>query len=933
MNRHVGIPYPQNGSLVRAPEEIFDVAKADDAVGAALLGIRDPQGICSVLGETLRPFLKDGQRVIADAVLADPWAARPIILSYTYLAESISRAILSAIMCHAHPVAAPTASERLCFLFVGGSGRAEMAAFSDIDMLFLTPYKQTPWGESVVESVLHVMWDLGLKIGHSVRTVNDCLRLAREDITIRTNLLEARFIMGDGDLAAELDRRLWDELFSTTGPEFVEAKLAERHDRHSRHGPSRYMLEPNVKEGKGGLRDLQTLYWIGKYLTHSARPSELVEHGIFTAEEFAVFEEAENFLWTVRVLLHVLAGRATEQLTFDMQVEIAASLGYEDKDGMRAVEHFMQAYFRHARAVGELTRVFLVGLENTHVKRRPSIGTRLLSAFRMNRPTLDDGFEDRHGRLAIIDEDAFLGNPLNFLRLFVNHANSGLMLHPDAMRLVAANLDLIADDVRSDKQASDLFFDLLLGNANPERALRRMNELGVLGAYLPEFGRVVALMQFNTYHVYTVDEHTINCISILSKIERQELVEDLPVASGILEAGVNRRVLYMALLLHDIGKGLPGKHEDVGAQIAGRICPRLGLPEEETETIVWLVQNHLLMSDVAQKRDISEQRTIEAFAQNVRSVSNLNLLTVLTVCDIMGVGPGRWNNWKAVLIRKLHAFTLEQIREGGSSRSRLERIESSQEALRNTLVGKLDDAAIEVEIARHYPAFWSGIDTASQAILSDLSRRVSAEDYLADIQMDPTRDATRACFAMVDHPGIFARLTGALALAGANVVDARSYTTSDGIATSVFWLQDSSGAPYDKRRLSRLRKSIEKTLSGKVVAKEALREREVERRREREFIVPTTITFDNDSSDTFTTIEVDTRDRPGLLHDLTRVLYHSGLSISSAIIVTYGKQAVDTFYVKDLFGLKVHSEAKQKSIRDALRDAIDQAQEKSGTGK
>lgn len=927
MNRRVSISQVSFGTLACSPEETFDIAAAEAVLGKALKGIRDPQECCGIIATTLRPFLDDGKSRIATAVRSDPFASGPTIRSYTYLAECVSRTILSTVIASAHPISAPTASERLSFLFVGGSGRAEMAAHSDIDMLFLTPYKQTAWGESVVESVLHVMWDLGLKIGHSVRTVGDCLRLAREDITIRTNLLESRFIMGDAELAEELDQRLWSELFDDTGPEFVEAKLAERRDRHSRHGDSRYMLEPNVKEGKGGLRDLQTLYWIGKYLTHSARPAELVENGIFTAEEFAVFEEAESFLWTVRSLLHVISGRATEQLTFDLQVEVAEALGYADKDGMRAVEHFMQAYFRQARAVGELTRVFLVGLEDTHVKRRPSIGSRLWSAFWPSRSDLDDGFVDRNGRLAISNDETFLDDPLNFLRLFLNHASSGLLLHPDAMRLVAGNLDLIDDAMRSDKKASALFFDLLLGNENPERALRRMNELGVLGAYLPEFDRVVALMQFNTYHVYTVDEHTINCISVLSKIERQELVEDLPIASGILEAKVNRRVLYMALLLHDIGKGLPGRHEDVGAEIAAKVCPRLNLPEEETETIVWLVKNHLLMSDVAQKRDISEQRTIEAFAQDVRSVSNLNLLTVLTVCDIMGVGPGRWNNWKAVLIRTLHASTLEQIREGGSSHSRKERIESSQEALRQILAKTLSSEEIEAEISRHYPAFWSGIDMKSQAILSDLSRKVPNEEYRSDIQMDPSRDATRACFAMVDHPGIFARLTGALALAGANVVDARSYTTSDGIATSVFWLQDGSGAPYAKARLDRLRKSIQKTLSGKVVAKEALREREVLRRRDREFIVPTTITFDNDSSDTFTTIEVDTRDRPGLLHDLSRVLYHSGLSISSAIIVTYGKQAVDTFYVKDLFGLKVRSDTKQASIRDALRAAIDQAQD------
>ena len=912
-----------SGVLVTQPNVIFDPKVVSDAIDAAIAQQTAPDSARKTIANTIRPYLEKGRETIADALLANPHAARPIIRSYTYLAECTARAILSAVLNHVHPLGAPTEGERLALLFVGGSGRAEMAPHSDIDMLFLAPYKQTAWGESVVESVLYVMWDLGLKIGHSVRTSADCVRLAREDITIRTNLLESRFVMGDSRLAAELDERLWNDLFLSTGPEFVEAKLHERKQRHTRHGQSRYLLEPNIKEGKGGLRDLQTLYWIGKYLTRSASPRELVEHGIFTADELAIFEEAETFLWSVRCLLHHMAGRPTEQLTFDMQVEIAAALGYEDQGGLRGVERFMQAYFRHARSVGELTRVFLTGLEAKHVKKRPSLGERMRSAFRFDKPELQDGFVEKGGRLGIEDDDAFLADPLNFLRLFISHANGGLLLHPDTMRLVASNLQLIDEKMRTSREAALLFEELLLGEENPARSLRRMNELGVLGAYLPEFDRIVALMQFNTYHVYTVDEHTINCISILSQIERQELVEDLPVASGILKAGVNRRVLFMALLLHDIGKGLPGKHEETGAAIAAKLCPRLHLPPEETEAIVWLVENHLLMSDVAQKRDISEQRTIEAFAERVRTVTNLKLLTVLTVCDIMGVGPGRWNNWKAVLIRDLYAQTLEFLREGGSGRSRRARIEAAQEALAATLAGEMSQNEIETELGRHYPAFWTGVDGETQAVLSRLSRTVQQGEFLCDLQMAENRDATRACFAMPDHPGLFARLTGALALAGANVVDASTYTTSDGVAMSVFWIQDSKGKPYAKSRLNRLRKSIEKTLLGEVVAREALRAQHTERRRERKFTVPTTITFDNEASETFTAIEVDTRDRPGLLHDLSRSLYHSGLAIYSAVIATYGKQAVDTFYVRDLFGLKITSEDKHKAIRLALREAIE----------
>ena len=582
----------------------------------------------------------------------------------------------------------------------------------------------------------------------------------------------------------------------------------------------------------------------------------------------------------------------------------------------------MQAYFRHAKQVGELTRIFLVSLEQTHVKRQPGLATRLKSALTFRKEVLSEGFENRGGRLAIAEPERFLDDPVNIFRLFQEALSTGLILHPDAMRLIATNLDVIDDDVRTSATANQLFLALLLGNDNPERALRRMNELGVLGAFLPEFEHIVCLMQFNMYHHFTVDEHTIQCISILSQIERQELLEDLPVASSILKAGVNRRVLFVALLLHDIGKGRSGDHSRIGAEIAAHVCPRLGLPQEETEAVVWLVQQHLLMSDVAQKRDLSDPRTVEAFVAQVRSVTNLKLLTVLTVCDIMGVGPGRWNNWKAVLLRELYALSMEQLREGGTAETRQGRIDRAKDEIRTQLAKELGEGAVEAEIARHYPPFWVGLDAKTRLVLSKLSRDVKDDDILSDIQMDKSRDATRACFAMVDHPGIFARLTGALALAGANVVDARTFTTADGIAVSIFWLQDINGNPYERSRLGRLRKSIQKTLGGEIVAREALRERDVEKRREREFIVPTTIAFDNEGSDIFTIIEVDTRDRPGLLHDLTRAIAACNLSISSAIIATYGKQAVDTFYVKDLFGHKVRSDAKQEIIRSSLRAAV-----------
>ena len=524
-----------------------------------------------------------------------------------------------------------------------------MAPNSDVDLLFLIPWKESGWSESLVESMLYILWDLHLKVGHATRSVRDCIRLGRDDMTIRTALLEYRFLGGHQPLADELSKRLWKDLFKGTGNDFIEAKLAERAARHRKQGGQRYVVEPNVKEGKGGLRDLQTLYWIAKYVNGVRDPADLVREGTFTDDEFRRFERAEGFLLAVRCHLHLITGRAQDQLTFDMQVEVARRMGYEDTSGRRAVEHFMQDYFRHATRVGELTRIFLVALEDRHGRTAPT----LPSFLRRRRPKKPFGV--LRGRLTVRDTEAFAADNINILRIFDEALRTGMLLHPDAMRLIAANLDRIDDTLRTRPEANRIFLDMMLKHGNPERALRRMNELGVLAAFLPEFAPVVAMMQFNMYHHYTVDEHTIQCISTLAQIERGELTDELPVASRILTAGlVNRRVLYVALLLHDIGKGRAEDHSILGARIARRVCPRLGLKPEECETVEWLVRYHLLMSDMAQKRDLSDPRTVRDFAKAVRSVRRLDLLTVLTVCDIRGVGPGVWNNWKAQLLRSLY---------------------------------------------------------------------------------------------------------------------------------------------------------------------------------------------------------------------------------------------------------------------------------------
>ena len=852
-----------------------------------------------------------------------PHDARGLIRANAWVMDRTLETVLAIASEDLHPLSNPTEAERIALVAVGGYGRAEMAPFSDVDLLFLVPWKVTPWGESVIESMLYILWDLKLKVGHATRTVKESVRLARDDVTIRTALLERRFLAGHEPLADELGERLRTDLFRKTGPEFIEAKLAERAARHKRQGGQRYMLEPNVKEGKGGLRDLQTLYWIGKYLHEVPTASGLVGAGLLDAEEYATFAVAENFLWDVRCHLHYVTGRATDQLTFDLQVEVAARLGFRDGAGRRAVEHFMQDYFRHATRVGELTRVFLTELEARSAKSEP-----ILAGIFRRRTKLRPGFVVTQGRIGFAPDADLPAHPIRLLGIFEEAMRAGVLLHPAAMRVIAGNLSLIDERVRTAPEAVRMFLDLLLKHGNPERALRRMNELGVLGAFIPEFEPIVAMMQFNVYHSYTVDEHTIQCVSTLAQIERGELVEELPIASRILTEGLNRKVIYVALLLHDIGKGRPEDHSILGAQIARRVAPRLGLNADEAETVEWLVRYHLLMSDMAQKRDLSDPRTVRDFAKLVRTKKRLDLLTVLTVCDIRGVGPTTWNNWKAQLLRQLYRDTATALEGGLETLNRENRANKAKKLLREHLAG-WDAKAVRAELNRHYPTYWQGLFTSTHEVFARLLKDLPDDEIRIDLHPDLDRDATRAAFALADHPGIFSRLAGALALVGANVVDARTFTTKDGYATAVFWVQDGEGRPYDVEHLPRLRSMIERTLGGEVVASEALKSRDRVKKRESQFRFPTHITFDNEGSEICTIVEVDTRDRPGLLYDLTGTLAASHIYIASAVIATYGAQVVDSFYIKDMFGLKLHAKTKQAALDRKLRQAITEGAERA----
>ncbi|WP_119679753.1 [protein-PII] uridylyltransferase [Indioceanicola profundi] len=888
------------------------IAARVDAHDGSVDSLRTP-----VLAE-LKSCLEEGRAALRTQFEAQH-RGETTVRALSRLMDSLIQALADFTMQTVYPTAEPTSAERFAVAATGGYGRGELAPLSDVDLLFLLPYKRTPRVEQMVEYMLYMLWDLGLKVGHAVRSVDECLRQST-DMTIRTGLLETRFLWGEEKLFDELRARFQKEIVASSAPAFIEAKLNERNERHRKLGDSRYVLEPNLKEGKGGLRDLQTLFWIAKYVYQVDEVEELVARGVLLEEEAQRFAKAQNFLWTARCQLHYLTGRAEDRLTFDVQPEIARCLGYTNHAGTSDVERFMKHYFLTAKDVGDLTRIFCANLEQE--SRRPPRFTRLFRAFTRGEV---DGFALDAGRLNVRSDRHFRDHPLDLIRLFRVAQVHDLDIHPNALRAITRALSVIGPKLREDREANRLFLEILTSRKDPELTLRRMNEAGVLGRFVPDFGRTVGMMQFDMYHHFTVDEHTLYAVGIMHRIEAGQLNDETPLSAEVIHEIASRRALYVAVLCHDIAKGRGGDHSILGAKVARKLCPRLGMTEEETETVAWLVRWHLLMSHVAFKRDLDDDQTIRQFVEIVQSPERLKLLLCLTVADIRAVGPGRWNGWKATLLRQLYSRAVEIMSGSIGDEGRERRVAAAQSTLREELAD-WPAADVEAHLALGYPNYWLSSDTATlgrQARLIREAERAKAPLTL-DTRIDRGRAVTEVTVYTADHPGLFSRLAGALALAGADIVDARIFTMTNGMALDVFTVQASTGGMFDSPdKLARLSVIVDKALAGEVrLAEELAKRRAALSSRHRAFKVAPRVLVDNKVSSGHSVVEVNGRDRSGLLYDLTRALTGLNLQIASAKISTYGEAAVDVFYVKDVFGLKITHEAKLKQVREALLAAL-----------
>ncbi|MEJ6789466.1 [protein-PII] uridylyltransferase [Brevundimonas sp. BR2-1] len=791
-----------------------------------------------------------------------------------------------------YPAHNPTEAERLSLIAVGGYGRGVLAPFSDLDLLFLRPWKPIPRTEQVIEFMLYVLWDLGVKVGQSARSVDECLSLAKSDMVIRTTLLEARPLAGDERLAEDFIARFRAFVTRADPRPFIAAKLTERDLRHQKSGAVRYRVEPNLKDGKGGLRDLNTLFWIARSLAPESPLGARVLDDLLTARERRTFEEAFDFLWRTRAHLHLTAGRAEEKLTFDLQPEVARRMGWRGRGDEPAVERFMRRYFLVARDVGALTRAMSAKLEARQQK--PTLSLSRLIPGRKRKLGVD-GFIEEAGRLSVKGPEVFAAAPEKLLMLFRTADEHDLDLHPDAFSAVSRSLSLVTPSLRRDPEATRAFLDILAHGQRPYRVLTLMNETGLLGRFLPEWGRIVGQTQFNMYHAYTVDEHTLQAIGIINDIQRGKLKADHPASTEIVHRIDDFEALMLAMLLHDVGKGGDRGQLEDGAIAARRACDRLGLDPRRTEFVVWLVRNHLALSDYAQKRDVSDPETVRAFTRLVGDPERLRTLLILTVADIRAVGPGVWNAWKGNLIRDLYQRT-EGVFRGEDV----------------THADPLDD----------YP----------ELVARARARGAAAEVVTVEESEEDERAATRVAVAARDRPGLFVDLADALAAAGADVVGARVATAPDGTALDVFELQDGGGAPYgqaEPRRLTRMIERLETAARGAAPA--APPPTAPPNPRRAAFDVRPTAMVDLDESPTAAVVEVSGADRPGLLADLARAFAIHRLSIRSAHIAGFGERAVDSFYVTDAAGKKPKPGPKLDALRADLETVLDFT-ERAGRG-
>ena len=806
---------------------------------------------------------------------------------------------------------------------VGGYGRGELAPCSDLDLLFLLPnnlkINQSKHAEEVIQFILYILWDLGYTVGHSTRTIDDCIEKSKLDLTISTALLEKRFIVGNEDVFSLLNDKFTFFIKNTKTLKFVEAKLVESELRHKRFGGSRYVVEPNVKDGKGGLRDLHTLIWISKFAYKVDSVSKLINMGALSKKEAASFAESQRFLLSVRCHLHYRAFREDDRLAMDAQLDLAKTMNFKNTITQKDVERFMKRYFLATKTVGSLTRIFCAAIETEFNK------PLRLSFLSFKKKEDVYPFDIELGRLFVKNKEVLSENPVNIIKLFNISHNKNIDIHPKTLRYLTSLQRLINHEVRHDFDANKMFLDILTSDKDSTRTLRLMNESNILGKFIPEFQKIVGLMQFDMYHSYTVDEHTIFTISNLYSLKNGEFKNFAPLASKVILEISSKKCLFVAMLLHDIAKGRKGDHSENGALIASVVCPRLGLSKEETKTVEWLILYHLLMSKTAFRYELGDARVIKSFVDKVKSVERLKLLLVLTVADIKGVGPEIWNDWKGSLITELYSKSFDMLQKDNVN----ELIKTPKKSFENFLVENgLTNSDAKQYCSYYYDNYWE---------IFNLSRIINHYEIFRNMYKDSKKfkvhlfdesklKATELLVIAPDHHGLFSLISGLVSASGYDVVNAKIITRSDGYALDTFFIQNKNRQPIiEEHSKKKLLKVISQGLEGNFNVEKALNKRWEEiPARFRAIKAPTRVIIDNNMSDEYSILEIKCKNAPGVLYRITKVITSLGLQINTANVSTYGDRVVDIFYIKDAFGLKIDNNKSMDKVKMSILKTLEE---------
>jgi [protein-PII] uridylyltransferase len=812
-------------------------------------------------------------------------------------------------------------TSRLALIAQGGYGRGELNPRSDVDLLFLHSWKVSPLVASVTEKLLHTLWDAGLQVGHATRSSAECLRLAESDMKVRTSLLDARFLCGDFELYGDFDKAVESRLLKRGLSRFIREKLAESRARHEEYGGSVYLLEPDVKEGQGGLRDIQTACWIARAKLKSKDLDALVLNGIVGAADMASLKESQDFLLRVRNELHFSTGKHQDQLTFEHQEQVSAALGFEGEGSLRAVEVFMRAYYLHAAQVSRLASLIAHRLTDVD---KPLFGAKYVFGR-----TLREGIRISGGHLTVTKPEVIEKFPENLMRIFDDAQKHGCQLSHETREELRRRVHLIDDEVRRSPSANESFFNILRWKDGVYETLLEMHRAGILGAFIPEFGRLTCMVLHDAYHIYTVDEHSLRLIKEIERLKAGEYLDSLPLLTQLARETDRIELLYLGLMFHDIGKGFGGGHSEVGARMVRSIAHRMRLNADDGALVEFLVRHHLLMTHTAFRRDLEDQKTIFDFAKTMGSVSNLTMLYLLTFADVKAVGPEVWNPWKASLLGELYVKSLSLLEEAEKGefqrqdvRAALRRI---QTRARRQLAKDHPEEKVEQFLENMPERYFLSTPEKDIPAHFELMERFRGKKPEIAVEHFPERDCTSVVICSQDRPGLFASITGVLTALNLDILNARIFTARDGRIVDVFRISHHgrSELVMAEHRWTKFRTTLEGVLEGKIdVARLVEGVKSPLLLRKRAPKVSTVINIDNQISDDFTVVEIFTEDRIGVLFAITHNLHRLGLSIHVAKISTNVDQVADVFYVTDTAGRKLDDPERVEAARQFLSRSL-----------